>query len=529
MERKSRALDPVVIGQDDQTELHVQAVIQGGRRHLDIRVWRRGPTGFAPSRNALTLDAPDLDALQEGIAELLEASDGGRQVARVVWDKDEGRRLRAETEPFGAHFLARLGFWQRVRDSWKPAGEGLVLSADRLRPLQALLRDIRPRLEPDVVTVAGPPESETEQEEDSRQSWPPLGADWITIQPGRVAFHPRGFRLTAEVAEDDREAHALIFRQWKREDGLWLTNDENLRLSLIELDGVLAYVRSLIELPTEANDPTGEQIRTTAGATVWVRLIPAEGGSDLCLDERPPCDDGTEMSFERRLHVPATHLPRFGRMLWQSRVALIAHLSKDERDALLSAEDLKEVVESAQALAVDSGAEVSPNRDDSGSGPLKNESREQERVVLEEARMIAWKPDPRPRQSDQPEQPDAPWAVSMGDLKLGHFHVFLFLQDAEPRSLTMQWEGRSLQLPADHLEDFMARVRDLYYDALRGRRGRAVTIGTRPAVTVSVHHHGTTTFLALDQEIEGKTTHLSFPTQQVPAFLNVAETALANI
>src|SRR5579872_2729422 len=55
MERKSGVLDTVVIGQDDQTELHVQAAIVGGRRQVDIRIWKRGPTGFAPSRSALTV------------------------------------------------------------------------------------------------------------------------------------------------------------------------------------------------------------------------------------------------------------------------------------------------------------------------------------------------------------------------------------------------------------------------------------------------------------------------------------------
>jgi len=99
MERISSVPDPVVIGQDDQSEVHVQPAVQSGRRQLDIRVWHRGTAGMAPSRTGFTLEAVDLTALQEGIAELLQASDGARRVARVVWDSEGGRRLRAETEP----------------------------------------------------------------------------------------------------------------------------------------------------------------------------------------------------------------------------------------------------------------------------------------------------------------------------------------------------------------------------------------------------------------------------------------------
>jgi hypothetical protein len=529
-------LDPVVIGQDDQTELHVQAVIQGGRRHLDIRVWRRGPTGFAPSRNALTLDAAELDALQDGIAELLEASNGGRQVARVVWDKDEGRRLRAETEPFGTRFVARLGFWHRVRDSWKPASEGLLLSADRLVPLQALLRDIRPRLEPDPEPEA-PPDPEIEQEEDARQSWPVPGADWITLQPGRVALHPRGTRITADVEEDEQGAHCVAFHQWKREDHLWLTQDAGVRLGLAELDQLLEAVRVLAE--SEAAEGAPEQhLPLDSGATLWIRTAVGDAGSELRLEVLPPTESDSDADLDQHLQLPSEYLLRFGRMLWQIRMALIARLSKDEREAALSTEEQAEVVGTVPPAET----ENVPEGDLPETSSAPDAALAPERVVLEEATMIAWKPEPPPAPPTAvaspppappttlaPPPPDAPWAVSMGDVKLGHFHVFFFLPETEPRTLTMQWEGRSLQLPVEHLGEMMARVRDLYYDTLRGRRGRAVTIGTRPAVTLSVHHHGATNYLALDQEIEGKVTHLAFPTQQVPAFLNVAEAALAKI
>src|SRR5919199_3943568 len=136
MEVPSGTPDPLVISQDEDTEIRVQPATQGGARHLDIRIWKRGPSGFTPTRDALMLDRADLEAVRQGIDELLEASDGGTQVARIVLDSGDGRRLRAETEPFGTRYVARFGFWQRGRDSWHPDGDGIVLSADRLSPLQ---------------------------------------------------------------------------------------------------------------------------------------------------------------------------------------------------------------------------------------------------------------------------------------------------------------------------------------------------------------------------------------------------------
>jgi hypothetical protein len=529
MEGKSRVLDPVVIGQDDKTELHVQAVIQGGRRHLDIRIWRRGPTGFAPSRNAITLDAADLDALQEGIAELLEASNGGSQVARVVWDKDEGRRLRAETEPFGTRYLARLGFWQRVRDSWKPAGESLVLAADKLNPLQALLRDVRPRLEPEIVH-AGENRAEVENapEDDGPQVWPPPGADWITIGPDRVAFHPRGFRLTAEVEEVGENAHRLIIRQWRREDSLWLTTDEKLRLNLSDLDSVLAFLGELAgDGSSETEGMPEEQIAASGGSTIWIRVLEGDAGLELNFDELRTLEGTADADYDRRLHLPAEYVPQFGRMLWQSRVMLLRRLTGEEREQLLSVEELQEIAERAEALVEIETVDTSPEAHETAPPEAQSPTDEIEPqpAAVEQTPIVSWEPDSAPEPPMTPERR----AVSLGDVKLGHFHVFLFLQETEPRELTLQWEGRSLQLPAEHLEEFLSRVRDLYYDALRGRRGRAVTVGTRPAVTVSVHHHGATMYLALDQDLDGKTTHLSFPTGEVPAFLNVTETSVARI
>ena len=149
----------VVIEQDDQPAIHVQPVFHRGQRQLDVRIWRRGPSGFAPSRNALVVRVADLAPFRQGIAAFLEASKGGREAARIVWDDDDTRRLRAETEPFGTRYLATFAFWQRVRDTWKAADDGLVLAADRLEQLQDVLTRLSPWMEeaPPVGLLARSP------------------------------------------------------------------------------------------------------------------------------------------------------------------------------------------------------------------------------------------------------------------------------------------------------------------------------------------------------------------------------------
>src|SRR6266567_5166621 len=146
MEGTSHVPEPVVIGQDERSELRIQAVAHGPRRYLDLRIWQHAVSGMSPSGNSLLIDASTLTSLQSGIEELLDASGDGTQPARVVWDGEDGRRLRAEIEPFGTHYVAKLGFWQRVRDSWRPADEGLVLDAARLRALHNVLAHLTPWL-----------------------------------------------------------------------------------------------------------------------------------------------------------------------------------------------------------------------------------------------------------------------------------------------------------------------------------------------------------------------------------------------
>src|SRR5947209_5871888 len=278
MERKSRVTQPAVIRQDDASELRVHVAIQSGRRQLDIRIWRRGPTGFAPSRNALTLELPDVSALHDGIAELLEASHGGRQVARVVLDTGEGRRLRAETEPFGTRHLARMGFWQRVRDTWRPADDGLVLTADCLPDVQALLAAARTRLlAPPEALSSGEP---AVLQPAALQRWPAPGADWITIEPGRLAFHPRGIRITATVEERDQH-HVLVLRPWRRVESLWVPEDTSLPLCVPELDALLRYLRDLAD--GKASGPE-QDIPCMEGGELRVRHADSAGGQALFIE-----------------------------------------------------------------------------------------------------------------------------------------------------------------------------------------------------------------------------------------------------
>jgi hypothetical protein len=355
MERNASIPEPAIIGQDGQNEIHVQPVLQGGLRHVDIRLWRRAVSGFAPSHDGVTLDARDLAALHEGIDELLQASDGGRRVARVVRDSDDGRRLRAETEPFGTRYIARLGFWQRVRDSWKPVNDGLVIAAEQLRPLRGVLDRLRPWLqeaEKDGAPIVMPAGQESTVRA-TLDRWPAAGADWLTIEPDRVAFHPKGVRLTCTVSEQDNR-HRLIIRQWKREDSLWLPEPPSIALSMSDLDNLLARLLRLRDAleGTLAEEPTGqshlerlgygEELRCTDGSSLTLAIVRGADGVALRMLYRPPQSETGLVSDEASLSVPAAYLPRLGRALAQGWFLLAGWLTEEERTALRSEQPQEE-------------------------------------------------------------------------------------------------------------------------------------------------------------------------------------------
>lgn len=501
-------LGPVVIGQDEQTELHVQAVIQSGRRQLDIRLWRRGPTGFAPSRSALTLEAPALDALLEGIAELLEASNGGQQVARVVWDKDEGRRLRAETEPFGTRFTARLRFWQRVRDSWRPTGDGLTLSADQLAPLRVVLERMRPTLL--IPDLELPDDGSVALEPSALLRWPAPGADWLTVEPDQLAFHPRGIRITASIEESAEGQHSLVLRQWRREETLWLPRDVALTLFVPDLDTLLQQMRDLAD---GKRDEACQDIPSVAGSTVRITLPDGEGSRLLRLEERPPPPD--DYTFEPRLELPLEYLPRFGRMLAQSGMLLIMHLSGEEREEIQRHQG-PEIAPVIVSDAIPPPPCESDEAPDLAADGMMTEPGEDVESIVEPSEE---EPAPEPVRRLTP----------VGNVQLGRHDVFLYLQEEEERHLALQWEGRSFLIPVDSIGAMLAELRDLYYDALRGRRRSVSVAGGEPGVRMSVHNLGSTLAVELAYEGVPDGTRLTFPLGDVPAFLTAGESAIVRI
>ena len=703
MERDSRLPDPVVIGQDDQSELHVQAVVQSGRRHLDIRMWRRAPSGFAPSRTGITLAAGDLHALQQGIAELLQASDGGKQVARVVWDGEDGRRLRAETEPFGTRYVAKLGFWQRVRDRWKPVDDGLVLAADRLKPLQNALQRFVPWMQ---ATDGEERQVAVAPRRPNLDHWPAPGADWLTVEPDRIAFHPRGVRLTCTVTEHDGQ-HRLEIRQWRREDTLWLPEPVAIALTITDLDRMLSHLLQLADADRGTTPAPAETIPCADSSMLRVSIVGEATQPVLRIEYQLPARPELPTHFEPRISLPTEYLPRFGRALAQGWFLLAGWLSETERTTLQQPEEPAPPARAAgvgvgayppvgapregalppaatpqaeerapqEAEAVVAAAPIGgpPPSPVEGARPLTTgqvfsfgaesetpgtviPGQEEVRVIVEgfmlprgitlpievvakvitgldelnvlrrtQARvnpvLLCDRPDcavygrvgtnvrpdgvelrvwTGPTTSDsisfeaiylpdlidglrqslrllgrpapptvaaadvpaippapvpQPSSPArmrpiaaatpleapgpiaapgespaaiAPLSISLGTLTLGHSLVSLSIQGHRDNpGLHLQWESNSLELPVRDLEELLSDVRGLYYDTLRGRRGRSLSVGEYPVVTISVQHQGTQLYCMLDQEIDGEITSLRFPASEVPTFLNAARAALS--
>lgn len=575
-EGSTRSLGPIVIAQDSQSELHIQAIVQSGRRQLDIRVWRRGPSGFAPSRSALTLELADLDALSEGIAELLEASNGGRQVARVVWDKDEGRRLRAETEPFGTRFTARFGFWQRVRDTWKPAGDGLTVAAEQLTALQDVIRTLRPRLQ--APEENAPVDSETVLRQEGLRRWPNPGADWLTAEPAarfpsptgqpqvpeRLTFHPRGVRITAVVEERDHE-HLLVLCQWRREESLWTPEDQTLALAVPELDVLLAQLRQLadqkrpLDVPTEPIpcrdgnlvriDAAGDSLQIQRSTNTTFDEAPdgasLESGEMRAAPDSALRDVGAEQTTEPAdyltyLSVPIEYLPRLGRVLAQGGMMLIFNLSEAER-ANLQREDSPAIAPAIEADAIllpleppaewhageissdahhaIGATEWAPDLLPGGIAPPLDEA-DTEITSSTSSQQLQELPEAVP-------EPPIRRLSPLGEVQLGRHLVFLYLQEEHDRHLSLQWDGYSLQIPVAEIQHTLDALRDLYYDALRGRRGQVAVPGAD--LHLSVHNQGSASFVALEGEYEGKIHRLSIPTGQVPSFLNAGSTALSRL
>lgn len=512
MDGASGVVSPVVINQDDQSQLHVQAVIQSGRRQLDIRMWRRGPTGFAPSRSALTLEAADLDTLLEGITELLHVSDGAKQPARVVRDKGDERRLRAEIEPFGTRFTSRLAFWQRVRDSWRPMGDGLQLDAAQLGRLREILETLRPQLH-ELPDHPPPSADDLDLQPDPIHRWPAPGADWLTLTVEQIAFHPRGVRVTAMPDEEDPQC--LILQQWQREDTLWVRDESGMALTLRDLDTILTHLRGLRDRKRDEPGPP-VQIPGTNGSVFQLEVRLGDPAI-LLLGERRPDEDG----FSPRISMPAQYLPRFGRTLAQAGALLLARLPKEEREALLSREDADlapEITEAAPVLPESSEPEedLAPNTVEAGT-PEPDFPEDVVLPAIERPVSVA------PEYPPEPVRRLAP----LGEVRLGRHSVFLYdLREGERRFLDLQWDGRSIAVPVDEVDVLLSDLRDLYYDALRGRRGQELTIGGDPPIRISIHHQGSSTHVVFEHDQEDSLSRLHFPVGDVPSFLNVAGAAM---
>jgi hypothetical protein len=724
MDGKLRVPDAAIIGQDEVTEIHVQAPAQSGRLHVEVRLWRRGPVGFAPFGTGLTLHAPDLDALWEAIAELLEASQGGQQVARVVCDVDQGRRVRAEIEPFGTRFVARLGFWQRVRDTWRPADDGLVVSAERLHGLQSGLERFRSWIHSPAIQTLPPAQAIPEREALLR--WPTPGADWLTMEPDRIAFHPKGVRITFTIAEQEADAkeearHWLAVRQWRREESIWLPEVAQLPLTILDLDMLIPAVRRVADAYHAGNALIPEEVGCQDGSVVRMQVLCSEQLDTLLVEQRPAAREDRVFGFEMRLSVPAEHILRFGRALAQGWSMLLGWLSDEERVELQTREfrervdehvtsestladplrpavpDLPVAVESvslsepAAAVEPPSGSDeatqeillVAPPRSEEpatkGLVPQSNRQLDRMfpfgaesetpgivvpferciRVVVEgyllaraielpvdvipkvitgleqlnvlrhrQARvdpiLLCDRPDcavygrvgtvmnpdavelrvwTGPTTSDSvsfeviylddlldamyqslelmgypmrsrdrsvvqlspppapviqagapaqvrriaPAQPltipgpiavigrganvspphaEVPLSEELGEIRLGHHRVTLKLRGySHHPCLALEWEGQYFELPAVHLEELLSDLRGLYYDALRGRRGRTLEVGEYPVVTISVRNQGTQLYVWIEQEIDGEVTALTFPAGEVPILLNAASAA----
>jgi len=534
--------EPAIIGQDEQTEIRVQAATHGTQRRLDIRVWRRGAEGSTPSRTALAVEAGDLPTLQHGLQELLDSSNGGQAAARVVQDNDQGRRLRAETTPFGTRYLAKLTFWQRVRDTWRPVDDGLVLAADLLGRLQ---EEIKPFTEWMQETATDVPDSIGDTLAcHVLNRWPTSGADWLTVEGNHVALHPRGLRITAEVVADD-ERHSLLVRQWARDDSLWLPNDGTINLTIIDLDGLLTVLGELADAAARGETEKTSDLICTDGSTLRISLGLGEQGAFLTIEQHASSEAEAGTYFEPRLFAPAEHLLWLGRMLLQAGSLLAGRLTEEERLALQSRPEVSSSVAAYAELPQTPAPEMSPQRyghaHSAGTEALKRimfgtvqtssslvtspATTAQRLQITDEIPAV----DIAHQQTEAEAEPESPLPVPLGEVHLGDHRVSMELRAREPRGIALCWENRTLIVPLVRMESVITVLRDLYYNALRGQRGFPLAIADEPSLTVSVHNQGTQVYFALRHEQDGVVTRLTFPAGEVPVFLDAARAALAKI
>jgi hypothetical protein len=528
--------EAVVIAQDEGSEIHIQAATQAGPRHIDVRVWRKGPVGFAPSRNALTITHDDFAAVQDGIRQLLDNSGAGTTATRIVLEREEGRRLRAETEPFGMKFLAKLVFWQRVRDTWRPVDDGLVIMADQLAAVLATIGGFLPWLE-----HGGPGGDEHAADALQRHvshSWPRPAADWITIESNRVVLHPLGARITFTVVERDG-AHVLTLHQWRRAETLWVGSVCSFDLDLVGVDALLGRIRAI-----DSGTSNGQPEEVRAGMPCRVELV---DGDLLVIDALD-----TEGEVICRVTIARSQIGRLGRALLLAGSLLAQSLTSEERARIEEMpEDSPAVAEYEAELLPDpttpipstplttpytSIREMILNTIAMPVAPSRNEAefesarspvaRAGKHADDEEAAIEADEPVDDAEAEEELFEP-VPEYLPVTDIRLDRHRVHISVRPGDDGQFAVQWGDRSIVLPIDTLSGVISDFRDLYYDALRGRRGKPIVVGAQPPVTISVLHQSTQLYFALAQDREGGGTHLSFPANEVPLFLDAAREALA--
>jgi hypothetical protein len=114
-------------------------------------------------------------------------------------------------------------------------------------------------------------------------------------------------------------------------------------------------------------------------------------------------------------------------------------------------------------------------------------------------------------------------------VRLDHLTVTFTLMTGKETALRLAWGDHAMSLPADRLGSFAADLRALYYDALRGRRGRPLAVNADQPVTVSIDNEGAQLYCTLQTGEAGDRTRLHFPATQVPVFLDATQAALAKL
>ncbi|PZR98539.1 MAG: hypothetical protein DLM70_17100 [Chloroflexi bacterium] len=492
--------------------------------------------GFAPSGTGMTLEGVEIDALEHGIGGLLEASHQGLQVARVVFDDERGRRLRAEIEPFGTRLVARFGFWQRVRDTWRPADDGLILSAEGLGQLRDVLQKFRYWVvDPDLQSQLA---EDIAAERELLRRWPTAGADWLTVDSNSVAFHPRGIRITCSLKPVHGAPHAVLC-QWRREESLWLPESSSMTLDTADVDSLLRALARLTDHCADDEPLTFESLPCTRGSTLSVTI--SYDPSTLLVRQVCVQTDAALGALETDLRMPLDYLPRFGRALAQVWSLLAATLTETER-ADLEQRDFgryESLSPQPQFPGSEHSSQVSNAQPDVDlpvemeEGPQAERAEtpldvEQEDVGTGAVGRRTGQAAADSQGQDETGSVEVPLYVRLRSVPLGRDSVSFSLQGSNDRpELVLEWEVGQLRLSLDHLGELLDGLRALYYDALRGRRGRRLHVGSVLPLDVGIDNQGPNLYCQLRQEHGDQRDMLAFPANEVPHFLDAAEAALA--